>query len=240
MGPAMVQVIRNCGQAAEARSNMMAVDFKAAAPGFFNFINNADGVNPIAATDATGLELIAPANLFGGDPETRAAHPGEFIVLYATGFGLTNPAFDAGEIPQNDDSGPIGEIDKTQMTVMFGEVMIPQEDIFYAGVAPCCAGLYQLVIRVPANLADDNYPVVVDNQRCELARRAVHLRHGRVAQWLQALTPVTRRASGAAIISPGFQSGVTDGFAPLGPGFIRGYCLPRPDGRKSTFDPVQA
>ncbi len=161
LGPAMVQVIRNCEDGEEERSNMMAIDFGAASPGFFNFVNNADGVNPIAATDASGTELIGPTGLFGGDPATRPARPGEFIVLYATGFGLTTPAFEAGEIPQNHPSGPTGEIDKAQMTVMIGEFMVLAEDIFYAGVAPCCAGLNQLVIRVPAAVPDGDHEVIV-------------------------------------------------------------------------------
>ena len=31
---------------------------------------------------------------------------------------------------------------------------MPPEDIVYAGIARCCAGLYQLVFRVPPNVRD--------------------------------------------------------------------------------------
>ena len=32
-------------------------------------------------------------------------------------------------------------------------------DVFYAGIAPCCAGLYQIVVRVPDGLPDGNHEV---------------------------------------------------------------------------------
>ena len=34
-------------------------------------------------------------------------------------------------------------------------------DIFYVGVAPCCAGLYQLVVKIPDTAPDGNLRVVV-------------------------------------------------------------------------------
>jgi uncharacterized protein (TIGR03437 family) len=41
-----------------------------------------------------------------------------------------------------------------------GTVTLNSSDVLYAGVSPCCAGLYQLNIKVPA-LADGDYPVTL-------------------------------------------------------------------------------
>ena len=50
--------------------------------------------------------------------------------------------------------------DNTVM-VTIGDIPLLPEDIFYIGVAPCCAGLYQLVARVPDGLADGDHEVVL-------------------------------------------------------------------------------
>ena len=41
-----------------------------------------------------------------------------------------------------------------------GGIPLAGGDIFYAGTAPCCSGLYQLVVKVPLNAPDGNLPVV--------------------------------------------------------------------------------
>ena len=35
-------------------------------------------------------------------------------------------------------------------------IELPAGDIFYVGAAPCCAGLYQLVVKVPETLGPGN------------------------------------------------------------------------------------
>jgi uncharacterized protein (TIGR03437 family) len=37
-------------------------------------------------------------------------------------------------------------------------------DIFYIGIAPCCAGLYQLIVKIPPNAPAGNLAVVVTIQ----------------------------------------------------------------------------
>ena len=97
-GNGSVVVIRGCGTAQEQRSDPVGVLINPAAPGFFNFVNNLDGGNPIAALHGGGPELAGPVGLFAG-VSTTPAKPGEFVSLFATGLGPTSPAFEAGAIP---------------------------------------------------------------------------------------------------------------------------------------------
>ena len=46
-----------------------------------------------------------------------------------------------------------------ELSITIGGIAVPPEDIFYAGAAPCCAGLYQFVVRIPLNAPDGDLPV---------------------------------------------------------------------------------
>jgi uncharacterized protein (TIGR03437 family) len=153
-GPASVVVIRACGTPQENRSDPEMVNMAAVSPAFFNAVNNVDGVNPIAAIhggDGPPIDQAAPAA------------PGEFISLFATGFGPTDPLFEAGEIPEREfpGGGQAGITGEVSVTIGGLPVRREPEVFFYAGVAPCCAGLYQLVVEVPPTAPDGNLPVVV-------------------------------------------------------------------------------
>ena len=68
----------------------------------------------------------------------------------------TSPSFEAGEIP-----GVQAELVTDDVQVTIGGIAVPPEDIFYIGVAPCCAGLYQLVVRIPPQAPTGNHEVIV-------------------------------------------------------------------------------
>jgi uncharacterized protein (TIGR03437 family) len=86
------------------------------------------------------------------------AEPGGIVSLFGTAFGNTQPALVAGAIPGL--TVPDGVARVTQpFSVTVGGIAVPPEDIFYVGAAPCCAGLDQLVIRVPANAPSGNLAV---------------------------------------------------------------------------------
>jgi uncharacterized protein (TIGR03437 family) len=72
------------------------------------------------------------------------AQAGDIVVIYATGLGATNPSFPAGMMP-----GIIAPIVRRPMRVQIGSAEIAPESIFYAGITPGFAGLYQINIRVP-------------------------------------------------------------------------------------------
>jgi uncharacterized protein (TIGR03437 family) len=81
------------------------------------------------------------------------AKPGDVLTLYATGLGLTNPGFAAGQLPGT--ASPIaGDI---QVTV--GSTTLAKTDVLYAGVTPYAAGLYQVNIHLPLSIPSGDQPV---------------------------------------------------------------------------------
>jgi uncharacterized protein (TIGR03437 family) len=83
---------------------------------------------------------------------TRAAKPGEVIILWGTGFGPTTPAAPFGvQTPA----------DQTYSTSTLPQVIINNlpVTVYGAALAPGNAGLYQVAIQVPESLADGDYPV---------------------------------------------------------------------------------
>ena len=138
-----VQVTSNCGTANALQGATQKVVVKAATPEFFYWVNNANGRNPVCAVDAINGGDIGLAGLIPGVTFTPAK-PGELVTIYGTGFGATNPAVAPGILPAGAaqiTSNPI---------VTVGGTTLNSSDVLYAGVSPCCAGLYQLNIRVPA------------------------------------------------------------------------------------------
>ena len=151
-GNASVVVIRGCGTGSEQRSAPEPVGVASVSPAFFNFVNNPNGRNPIAALHGGAPDLAGPAGLF---PGVTPAQPGEFVSLFATGLGPTSPQFEAGEIP-----GQVASVTGS-VSVSIDGAVAPPADLFYAGVAPCCAGLYQVVVKIPDNASNGNLPVVL-------------------------------------------------------------------------------
>jgi uncharacterized protein (TIGR03437 family) len=156
-GPASAVVIRGCGTPAETRSAPVGFVVSEVAPAFFNFTNQVSGVNPIAAVHGGGPALVGAPGLIPGATFTEA-EPNGIVSFFGTGFGSTTPALVAGVIPSL--AVPDGVARSTgPSSVTVGGIAVPAEDIFYVGAAPCCAGLDQLVIRVPANAPNGNLPV---------------------------------------------------------------------------------
>ena len=163
-GPVSVEVITGCDTATERRSAAETIVVQEVTPAFFVVLlpgsTDPAGANPIAALHGGGPDLVFDPNII---PGTRPAEPGEFISLFATGFGPTNPPVQAGEIPAAtlpDSFGQAEITDKDSLTITIGGIPLVGGDIFYAGTAPCCVGLYQLVVKVPSNALDGNLPVV--------------------------------------------------------------------------------
>jgi len=114
--------------------------------------------------DAVRAELaeFSPA-LFLLDPETilatrldgsvvtqeKPAHPGEVVILYATGLGPTRPRVPAGQIP----TGAASLEKAADFRMLFGSQQIENANLLYVGVAPGFAGLYQINVRLPETIA---------------------------------------------------------------------------------------
>jgi uncharacterized protein (TIGR03437 family) len=153
-GSAAVQVIAGCGTANPLMSNAVMIPVQAATPEFFYFVQSANGINPVAATDAITGVGIAAANLFPGSG-FAPAYPNEYVTVYATGFGGTNPAIAPGAFPTQL-AGVSGAV-----TVSLGGVAIPAANVLYAGVTPGSPGLYQVNLLIPAGTPNGNLPLVI-------------------------------------------------------------------------------
>lgn len=118
-------------------------------PAVFRF--NAQNNRYLASTANDGSAYIAPPNLFGtnGSLEGRAvrgARPGEYIVLYATGLGPTNPALPAGQIPPPRSGGyPVTSTSQVRLTLNNQTTTVQP---VYSGMSGF-PGLHQIVFLVP-------------------------------------------------------------------------------------------
>jgi uncharacterized protein (TIGR03437 family) len=77
------------------------------------------------------------------------------LTLYATGFGLTDPAFQAGLLADR----AAATVERARVTVAGRE--LGDGDVLYAGVSPGLAGVYQVNLRLPGDLPDGDLSVVV-------------------------------------------------------------------------------
>ena len=82
------------------------------------------------------------------------AKPGDYLTLFATGFGATNPAFAPGVLPSG-----VAKV-TAPVSITFGGVTLSPVGILYVGLSQF-AGLYQVNIQVPAGVADGNQPLVI-------------------------------------------------------------------------------
>ena len=77
------------------------------------------------------------------------AKAGETVVIYASGLGATAPNPLPGEIPI------YPALVTTPVTLLLNGAGVDSSNIFYAGVTPGLAGVYQINVRLPANLDAD-------------------------------------------------------------------------------------
>jgi uncharacterized protein (TIGR03437 family) len=154
-GPVTVQVTLDCGQSNAVSTNFAGVVVQAASPEFFSFRPDpAAGNNPIAAINVlTGTLIGAPGLLPGATFVPVKA--GDIVEAFGTGWGSTAPAFGLGVLP-----GAAGSL-SLPYTLTFAGQPVAASNIEYAGVAPCCAGLYQVNFTVPAGTPSGNQPLVI-------------------------------------------------------------------------------
>jgi uncharacterized protein (TIGR03437 family) len=97
------------------------------------------------AGPATGLATITRADNGELVTPTNPVHPGDSIVIWATGLGRTTPAIDSG-MPSPSDPLPSAVI---QPNIQLGGVSL---DVQYAGLVPGSVGLYQINASVPRSV----------------------------------------------------------------------------------------
>jgi len=146
-GPVPLMVYLNPGRQNELRSDQATITIASHAPAFFTFNNQS-----IAAQTATFQTIADPAVVPGGVRARR----GEVVILYGTGFGLTNPIYQAGEIPS-----AVASL-RDQITVTVGGTVLPASEILYAGLSPgIISGLQQFNIRLPQSVGSGNVPISI-------------------------------------------------------------------------------
>lgn len=115
-----------------------------------NQLGSGQGAILIANTSS----LAAPTGAYSG---SRPVHPGEYLEIYAGGFGPTsNAPADGAPAP----GPPNLAATDLQPSVTIGG--IPAPAVSYSGLAPGEVGLYQIDVQVPASVAAGSaVPVVV-------------------------------------------------------------------------------
>jgi uncharacterized protein (TIGR03437 family) len=134
-GAVTVQVTANCGSSHAVNGNRSGIAVNVASPEFF--------------TDATSGNTIPAAGING------PVAPGGIAEVYGTGWGATNPAVSPGMVP-----GGAAQLASMPSLTLGGEA-IPPENIFYAGISPCCAGIYQVDFTIPNDVPSGNLPLVI-------------------------------------------------------------------------------
>ena len=93
----------------------------------------------------TGLATITRADNGELVTPTNPVHPGDSIVIWATGLGRTSPAIDSGMPAPSD---PLADA-VIQPSILLGGVAL---DVQYAGLVPGSVGLYQINAAVPRSV----------------------------------------------------------------------------------------
>jgi uncharacterized protein (TIGR03437 family) len=149
-GPVKVEVVLNPGRGNEVRGEVNGVVVQRYTPALFTF----DGRN-LAAVHTNG-DLVGDPNVLKLGGTVRPARPSDIVSLFGTGFGFSEPVWQAGELPSG-----LPRLN-TPVTVTVGGLVLRADDIQYAGLAPgSISGLYQFNIRLPATVSDGDIPVSI-------------------------------------------------------------------------------
>ena len=147
LGPVNVQVTNN-----GVTGDPVTAQLEAASPAFFLWKSK------YAVATRADYSWVGPPNLFP-NATTVPAKPGDVIILWGTGFGVTNPAVSAGIIPATAIPGKVGNVVKPP-SVLIGGVTAK---VISAVLSPQNAGLYQIAIIMPANVGTGDQSVVVES-----------------------------------------------------------------------------
>ncbi|MBZ5608832.1 MAG: hypothetical protein LAP38_11265 [Acidobacteriia bacterium] len=149
-GPVTLRVILNPGQGNQITSiDSTLTGLQPFAPAFFLFANSTS----IAAQFAgTATPVANPSVVVGARP----ARAGDWLTLYGTGFGDSNPSVATGQLA----SGIAGLVNG--ITVTIGGTTLAPSDVYYAGLSPgSISGLYQFDVRVPDSAPAGDIPVTI-------------------------------------------------------------------------------
>ena len=117
------------------------------------------------STTTCAVADTAPGIFFGGAPAiihangalvtaASPAAPGEFISIFLTGLGRVNSPISAG---QPSPAAPLASAVNTVQVRLGNTVINPT----FAGLAPGFAGLYQVVVQIPAGTRNGTYTLEI-------------------------------------------------------------------------------
>jgi uncharacterized protein (TIGR03437 family) len=123
-----------------------------AQPGIFSLNSAGTGQGAIQVSNTP--IYAAPQGSVPGS-QARPADRGEYITIYCTGLGATDPPVASGMAAP---SSPLATV-KTAVTVSIGGIQVPAA---FAGLSPGFVGLYQVNIQVPSGVQPgDAVPLVM-------------------------------------------------------------------------------
>ncbi len=134
---AQIQVINN-----NVASNIVTMPVNQTVPGVYTIPSG--GISNAAAVHTNG-QIVSPSN---------PAAPGETIELFATGLGTVYPPVQDGAAP------PISPLSPTINTIN-ADIGGISASVYFAGLAPTLAGLYQINVTIPATLTAGTYSMDV-------------------------------------------------------------------------------
>jgi uncharacterized protein (TIGR03437 family) len=114
----------------------VTIQLAEASPGFFSWNGN------FALAEHADGSLISSSS---------PAQPSEVIVLYAAGLGRTSPDVPSGHIA----STATTILYASELQILLNGDPCPSSSIYYAGLAPGFAGLYQINLLLPEVLPSD-------------------------------------------------------------------------------------
>ncbi len=136
------------------QSGAFNITLQSVAPFFFFWpLASPQNTKYLVAQHANPTSDVGSVGLFpGNSPPTTPAKPGETIVLYGTGFGLTTPAIAPGTlttVANHLSAPPTATVGGIPATVQF------------AGLANGFCELYQVDLTIPASTPDGDQAVVL-------------------------------------------------------------------------------
>jgi uncharacterized protein (TIGR03437 family) len=147
-GSLPVRVILNPDKPNQVVSDVVNMTMAEYGPGFFTF----DGKSIKART--TDYAILADPSVVPGGVKAK---PGDVVLLYGTGFNVTSPVWQAGEI-----TAGLAQLNPSSLRVTIGGTMLASSDILYAGLAPgSISGLYQFNVRIPSTAPNGDVPVSI-------------------------------------------------------------------------------
>jgi uncharacterized protein (TIGR03437 family) len=147
-----VVVTTGCGTPSAVQSMPQSATVEYASPEFLYFVNNASGLNPVAAENSSTGALVGPTTL---GSNFAPAHPGDLVTIYLSGLGPTNPPIAPGAVASG-----IANMTST-FAVTLGSVTLDATDVLYAGAAPGEL-ISQLNIRIPVGTPAGNQPIQIE------------------------------------------------------------------------------